>query len=78
MFFCSTGAAAGLGRTRGTQRLGCKAFTDQTGQRPGEFVDGIFCKLMEPENQNHLFEKENHLKRTFIFGFHVNFQGCIH
>ena len=30
---------------------------------------------MEPEN--HLFEKENHLNQTSIFGFHVNFQGCI-
>ena len=29
---------------------------------------------MEPEN--HLFEKENHLNQTSIFGFHVNFQGC--
>jgi len=28
----------------------------------------FFCTLMKPENQNHLFEKENHLKRTFIFG----------
>ncbi len=30
---------------------------------------------MEPEN--HLLEKENHLNQTFIFRFHVNFQGVI-
>ena len=28
---------------------------------------------LEPEN--HLFEKENHLPSTSIFGFHVSFQG---
>ena len=26
--------------------------------------------------KNHLFEKENHLNQTFIFRFHVSFQGC--
>ena len=27
--------------------------------------------------ENHLFEKENHLNQTSIFGFHVNFRGSI-
>ena len=30
------------------------------------------------EPKNHLFEKENHLNQTSMFGFHVNFQGCTH
>ena len=30
---------------------------------------------MEPEN--HLFEKENHLNQTSIFGFHINYYSSI-
>ena len=33
-------------------------------------------KINDWNLKNHLFEKENHLPSTFIFGMHVNFQGC--
>ena len=39
---------------------------------------GIFCTpwKIDMETKNHLSVEENHLNQTFIFGFHVNFQGC--
>ena len=36
-------------------------------------------KLTDLEVENPpFFEKENHLNQTFIFGLHVNFQGCMY